>query len=71
VLPVSFTMADASVIEVTERADFKLLREWCKANPDATEKASLSYPVDIMYRDGATATISDATEMDTAKKACN
>ena len=63
-------MADASVIEVTERADFKLLREWCKANPDATEKASLNYPVDVIYRDDTTATINDATEMQSAREAC-
>lgn len=71
VLPVSFTMPDATIIDVAERADFKLLREWRIANPDATEKGSLNYPVDIIYKDDTTATINDATEMTAAKEACN
>ncbi|KGL64201.1 hypothetical protein [Polaribacter sp. Hel1_85] len=70
VLPVSFTMADASVIEVNERKDFKLLREWHKANPDVTEKPVLNFPVDIFYRDQTTATINDATEYAAAKDTC-
>ena len=37
VLPVTFTMPDASIIEVNERDDFKLVREWYKDNPNATE----------------------------------
>ena len=70
VLPVSFTMEDASVITVTEKADFKLLREWKKANPDATVKPALNFPVDIIYKDHTTATINDQTEYDTAKDSC-
>ena len=70
VLPVSFTMEDASVITVTEKADFKLLREWKKANPDATVKPALNFPVDIIYKDQTTATINDQTEYDTAKDSC-
>lgn len=70
VLPVSFTMPDATVIEVNERSDFKQVREWYKANPDATEKGSLNFPVDIEYRDGTTSTIADQTEFDAAKDSC-
>jgi hypothetical protein len=70
VLPVSFTMEDASVIDVAERADFKLLREWRKANPDATVKPALNFPVDVIYKDDTTATINDQTEFDEAKAAC-
>lgn len=71
VLPVSFTMEDASVIEVNERADFKLLREWKKANPDATVKPALNFPVDIVYKDETTATIIDQTEYEAAKDSCS
>jgi hypothetical protein len=63
-------MADATVIEVNERADFKLLRAWCKANPNSTEKPSLNYPVDVIYRDDTTATINDEAEMKAAKESC-
>ena len=63
-------MADATVITVSERADFKLLRAWCKANPNATEKPTLNYPVDVIYRDDTTATINDEAEMKAAKESC-
>lgn len=71
VLPVSFTMEDGSVIEVAERADFKLLREWKKANPDATVKPALNFPVDIEYRDETTATINDEVEYEAARESCS
>ena len=63
-------MEDATVIEVTKRTDFKLLREWRKANPDATVKPALNFPVDVEYKDGTTGTINDQTEFDAAKDAC-
>lgn len=71
VLPVTFTMADGSEIEVTERADFKLLREWKKANPDATEKPAINFPVDIEYRDDTVETIADADAYAAAKESCS
>lgn len=70
VLPVSFTMPDATVITVNERADFKQIREWHKANPDATEKGSLNFPVAIEYRDGTTATLADEAAYVAAKESC-
>ena len=63
-------MEDASIIEVTKRADFRLLREWRKANPDATVKPALNFPLDIQYKDGTAATINNQTEFDAAKDAC-
>lgn len=71
VLPVTFTMPDASEIIVNTRADFKLVRQWHKDNPDATTRASLNFPVEIIYRDGTTATVNDATEYEAAKDNCN
>ncbi len=70
VLPVSFTMADESVIEVVKRADFKLLREWKKANPDATEKPTLNFPVNIKFRGGTEQTIEDKEGYKAAKESC-
>ncbi len=43
---------------------------WCKANPKSTEKPSLNYPVDVIYRDDTTATINDEAEMKAAKESC-
>ena len=70
VLPVSFTMPDASVIIVNVKEDFRLIRRWHIANPDVDEKGSLNFPVDIEYRDGTITTIADETEMQTAKDNC-
>ena len=63
-------MEDTSVIEVTEKADFKLLREWKKANPDATVKPALNFPVDIEYRDGTIENVLDETAYIAAKDSC-
>jgi len=47
-----------------------LVREWYKDNPNATEKGSLNFPVDVEYRDGTVATIEDQTAYDAAKESC-
>lgn len=70
VLPVTFTMPDASEIVVNDRRDFRLLRRWHKANPDVKEKGTLNFPVDITYKDGTTATINNQIEYDAAKESC-
>ena len=63
-------MPDASVIAVNEKADFELVKEWYIDNPTAEEKGVLNFPVDIIYKDETTATISNADEMLAAKVAC-
>ena len=70
VLPVSFTMPDATVITVNEKAAFKLIRDWHKENPNATEKGMLNYPVAIIYLDSTTVDINDAADTKSAKDAC-
>ena len=69
-MPVVYTMQDGTVIEVKERADFKLLRAWHKANPTVKEKAVLNFPIDIEYKDGTSATINDQKAFEAAKDAC-
>ena len=64
-------MEDGTVIEVTERSDYKLIREWKKANPDSTVKPAKIFPLDIEYRDGTIATIEDETAYETAKDSCS
>ena len=63
-------MPDATVITVNEKAAFKLIRDWHKENPDATEKGMLNYPVAIIYRDSTIVDIIDAADMKSAKDAC-
>jgi hypothetical protein len=63
-------MPDATIINVTEKADFRLLKEWHKANPKATDKESLIFPLEIEFKDGTTKTVNDQTEFNAAKDAC-
>ena len=70
VLPVSFTMPDNTEITVNTRADFRLLRQWHKDNPDVTGRGTLNFPVDIEYRDGTTETIADAAAYAAARVSC-
>jgi hypothetical protein len=69
-LPLSFTMPDASVIAVNEKADFELIKEWYIDNPTVEEKGVLNFPVDIIYKDETTTTINNADEMLAAKVDC-
>ena len=69
-MPVTFTMPDASEITVNERADFRLIRQWHIANPTVNEKASLNFPVTIIYKDASTAIITDEAALIAAKVAC-
>lgn len=70
VFPFSVTMPDDSVITLESRADKSLIRAWYEANPDATEKPELVYPIEIEYQDGTTATINSQEELITAREEC-
>lgn len=70
VLPISYTMPDNTVIEVNERADFRLVRAWYKANTDVTTKGTLNFPIEILFKDDTTATIADQAAFDAAKESC-
>ena len=69
-MPVSFTMPDATVINVNERAEFRLLREWHKANPRTKQKGSLIFPVNVIFKNGTTATIANEMEFRVANNSC-
>jgi hypothetical protein len=69
-LPVTFTMPDATEIVVNAREDFRLIRQWHIANPTIAEKASLNFPITIIYKDSTTATIADEAALIAAKVAC-
>ena len=61
---------EKSEIVVNAREDFRLIRQWHIANPTIAEKASLNFPITIIYKDSTTATIADEAALIAAKVAC-
>jgi hypothetical protein len=43
----SLAMPDATIITVTEKTNFKLLRDWHKTNKNVKEKGTLNYSAAI------------------------
>jgi hypothetical protein len=70
VLPISWTMPDGSTLTINEKDDWDELKNWYEVNPDAEEKPSLNYPVDIQFEDGTTETVEDESEMEDIRKDC-
>jgi hypothetical protein len=70
VFPFSVTMPDDSVITLESRADKSLIRAWYEANPDATERPELVFPIEIEYQGGTVATIASQEELITAREEC-
>ena len=78
VYPVTYVLPDGSTIEISDEEDeagWESLKSWYEANPEAEERPSLQYPVDIVYEseeseDGETVTINSEDEMTVAKEEC-
>ena len=78
VYPVTYVLPDGSTIEISDEEDeagWESLKSWYEANPESEERASLQYPVDIVYaseesEDGETVTINSEDEMMVAKEEC-
>ncbi|OEK00124.1 hypothetical protein BFP97_00715 [Roseivirga sp. 4D4] len=69
--PISFIMPDESDIVLESRADWTLIRQWYRANPDAEGRPDLVYPVDITFQDGTTVTVNSDEEMLRARETCD
>ena len=71
VYPLTFIMPDATSITLNDDED-AAIKDWYEVNPDVEEKPQLQYPVDIIYEEDETVTISIANEneMIDAKKEC-
>lgn len=71
VYPASFDMPDNSVVTANNKEEmWTAIKAWYEANPTAEEKPALQYPVDVIFKDGNTATIDNEEEMILAKKNC-
>ncbi len=68
--PISFTMPDDSEIALASREDWRLIREWYRANPDAEGRPDLNYPVEITFEDGTVTTVNSAEEMAAVRESC-
>lgn len=70
VYPFTVTMPDATTITLNSEDDRELIRAWYVANPGVHERPTLVYPIQIIFQDGTTQTINDATELQEAKDNC-
>ena len=70
-LPVTFTMPDGSKITIAEREEWSTIRSWYEANPDSKERPTLSYPVNVIFRDGTIFTVESAEGMEEVYANCD
>jgi len=70
VYPVEWVMPDASTITMNAEDDWEVLKSWYEVNPDVKEEPALHYPVDILFENGDSKTISTEEEMELVKKDC-
>jgi len=70
VFPVSVEFPNGSVLEAATRMTLKIaLREWKENNPNATERPSLVFPIEI-FQDGETITVATKEELHAIKEEC-
>ncbi|TXC76981.1 hypothetical protein [Luteibaculum oceani] len=71
VYPFTLLMPDGeTLIELTERKDWRLVHEWHKNNPDIDGRGKVQFPVTIKFRDGSTRVINNVEEFEAAMEAC-
>ncbi len=70
VFPVSYEMADGTVIKGADPAELKKkMARWHEAHPDARDKGSLVYPVDVKFK-GKALSIENERQMTRLREAC-
>jgi len=70
-LPVSFTMPDSTVIVVNNRTDYIKIRRWHLAHPRVLKKATINFPINIIFKDGSEKEIANMVELADAKSNCS
>lgn len=71
VFPISLNYPDGTTTEYPDRRAMKQdLRAWKQANPDAEERPSLVFPVDVELEDGTIVSIASAEELQAQKDSC-
>jgi len=71
VWPISITFEDGTTAEYEDHETLKAgIRAWKEANPDATERPTLVFPLDIMDEEGNLITVTSQEELREIVKAC-
>lgn len=71
VFPITITFADETTASPESYEDLRdAVKAWKEANPDATEKPDITYPIEIMTGDGEVASIDDADGLKEVVKEC-
>lgn len=71
VYPITYTMPDnTSITGANDEELWTAIKAWYEAHPDVAEKATLNYPVEIIFEDQTTQAIANEEEMTLAKKDC-
>lgn len=70
VLPATFTMPDGTEITVEDESGWEAIKNWFEANPDSKERPDVQFPVDLIFEDGTTLTVSSEEEIVTILEDC-
>lgn len=71
VFPITITFEDETTANPESYDDLKeIVTAWKEANPDATERPDISFPIEIMTADGELATIADQDALKEVAKEC-
>jgi len=69
--PVSFSTEDGTVISGETRKEIKqALKAWRAGNPEASEKPTLQYPIEIINSEGEIVAVATAEELAVIKEDC-
>lgn len=72
VFPVTILFPDGTTAEAANREEKRALyREWKAANPDATERPEITFPIHVELEDETVVTINTEEELEELKESCN
>lgn len=71
VFPITVQFADSSTVEVIDYDELQTtIQAWKDANPDATERPTFVYPIEVLSEDGELISIADRQELKALKRSC-
>lgn len=71
VFPITIEFPDESTASANDYDELKtIIRDWKEANPDATERPALSFPLEIVSEDGEIVTINSKEELLDVRREC-
>jgi len=71
VLPATIQYPDGSTTVANDKEELKnIFRTWKMENPDAEDHPTFTYPYDVKFRDGNTATVTSAEDLEALKEEC-